>query len=89
MIRLHLFKPWLLALSGIALETISHRQRLVSAFGGFYPQAARRVINESQQENNGKLITGVCSREEFTRWTHYEVYLNENRWLRADTEKPN
>ena len=62
--------------------------------------SVRRVIDESQQVNDGRLIyrtvagkhrrqTGVCSREEFARWARYEVYLNENSWQRVDTKIPN
>ena len=54
----------------------------------------RRVIDEATQGNSDKIIfrtvagkdrrqTGVCSREEFARWARYEVYLNENSWLRV------
>ena len=62
--------------------------------------SVRRVIDESQQGNDDKIIfrtvagkdrrqTGVSSREEFARWARYEVYLNENSWQRVSSEKQN
>ncbi len=60
--------------------------------------SVRRVVDEADNPRPGKdqiiykvvagkgrRSSGVCSREEFSQWAKYEVYLNENSWQRVAT----
>ncbi len=47
--------------------------------------SAEEIVSYRVVAGNKRRQTGTASREAFTDWARYEVYLNENSWQRVDT----